>query len=155
MKSIIYKGAINPLSFGNVSYNLMREMYKSGIEVAFFPIGDNLNFESFDKIESDFRDWVISASQNRFRNINKDLPTLSQWHLSGSESRISKHQTLFTFYETDQPTYVEQSISNLQDNMPKRYRVVNRIARSSPKCLAAPLTFSCWTNRPTTSISKR
>ena len=116
MNKLIYKGAINPLSFGNVSYNLMREMYKSETEVAFFPIGENLNFESFDKIEQDFRDWIISMSQNRFHIVNKDWLTLSQWHLSGSESRISKHQTLFTFYEADQPTSIEKSIVNLQDH---------------------------------------
>jgi hypothetical protein len=116
MSSIIYKGAINPLSFGNVSYNLMREMYKSETKVSFFPIGENLNFESFDSIEPDFRDWIISLSQNRFHSVKKDFHTLSQWHLSGSESRISRKQTLFTFYESDEPTSIEKSIVNLQDN---------------------------------------
>ena len=116
MNKLIYKGAINPLSFGNVSYNLMREMYRSGTEVSFFPIGENLNFESFDKIDKDFRDWIVSSSQNRFHTVDKDSHTLSQWHLSGSENRITKSQTLFTFYESDEPTSIEKSIVNLQDN---------------------------------------
>ena len=60
MKNIIYKGAINALSFGNVSYNLLREMYREQIQVSFFPIGENLNFESFDKIDEDFKKWIIS-----------------------------------------------------------------------------------------------
>lgn len=115
MNNIIYKGAINPLSFGNVSYNLLREMYKRETNVAFFPFGDNLNFESFDKIEEDFKNWIILSSQNRFHTINKDSKCLSQWHINGSESRISRHQTLFTFYETDEPSLVESSIVNLQD----------------------------------------
>jgi len=116
MKKIIYKGAINPLSFGNVSYNLMREMYKKEMTVAFFPIGENLNFESFDKVPEDMKKWVVSMAQNRFHLVDKDTPTLSQWHLSGSENRISSHQTLFTFYEVDEPTSIEKSIVNLQDN---------------------------------------
>jgi hypothetical protein len=116
MNQIIYKGAVNPLSFGNVSYNLLREMYRRKINVAFFPFGDKLNFESFNKIEEDFRDWVISSAQSRFQNINAKTKTLSQWHINGSESRISKNQTLFTFYESDQPTSVEKSIVELQDD---------------------------------------
>lgn len=116
MNSLIYKGTINPLSFGNVSYNLLREMYRKKMNIAFFPFSDKLNFESFDKITQEFRDWVINSAQNRFHNIDQNTKTFSQWHINGSESRISKHQTLFTFYEVDQPTSVEKSIVNLQDN---------------------------------------
>lgn len=116
MNKIIYKGAINSLSFGNVSYNILRELYRKEIQTAFFPISDKLDFESFDKIDKDFRDWIVSSAENRFHLINKDYDTLSQWHLNGSENRISKNQTLFTFYESDQPTPVEKSIVDMQDN---------------------------------------
>lgn len=116
MQKLIYKGAINPLSFGNVSYNLIREMYKLGLNVSFFPIGDNLNFESFDKVDEDFKNWIISSAQNRFNTVDKETPTLTQWHINGSENRLSKDQTLFTFYEVDEPTATEKSLVNLQDN---------------------------------------
>jgi len=116
MDKIIYKGAINSLSFGNVSFNLLREMHKKSMTVAFFPIGENLNFEAFDKCDPNLPPWITSMAKNRFHIAKKDIPTLSQWHLSGSESRISKHQTLFTFHETDQPTLIEKSIVDLQDN---------------------------------------
>ncbi len=116
MNHIIYKGAINNLSFGNVSYNLLREMYKRKMQVAFFPIGENLNFEAFDRIDEGLKGWIVSMAQNRFHLVKKDIPTLSQWHLSGSENRVSSHQTLFTFHETDSPTPVEKSIVELQDN---------------------------------------
>ena len=116
MNSLIYKGAINSLSFGNVSYNLLRQMHRKNINVSFFPFGDKLNFEAFDKINEELRDLIISIAQNRFHNIDSDTKTFSQWHINGSESRITKHQTLFTFYEVDQPTSVEKSIVNLQDN---------------------------------------
>jgi hypothetical protein len=116
MEKIIFKGAVNPLSFGNVSYNLLKAMYKKDMHVAFFPISDNLNFEAFDKIDQSLKDWIVDIAQNRFHLIDKEMPTFSQWHLSGSESRISKHQTLFTFYESDEPTPIETSICSLQDN---------------------------------------
>ncbi|NDG53624.1 MAG: hypothetical protein EBY39_11470 [Flavobacteriia bacterium] len=116
MESIIFRGPINQVSFGNVSYNLLRELYRSGVEVAFFPIGEQLNFDSFDKIDEKLKQWIISSAQNRFHIAKKDMHTLSQWHITGSELRVSPEQTLFTFYETDQPTLVEKSIVDLQDN---------------------------------------
>jgi hypothetical protein len=115
MKEIIYRGAINSLSFGNVSYNLLREMYKQEMKVSFFPFGENLKFDAFDKIEEDFKQWIVSSAQNRFLTAKKDLPALSQWHLNGSENRIGRNQVLFTFHETDTATPVEQSIASLQD----------------------------------------
>lgn len=116
MDKLIYKGSINSLSFGNVSYNLLREMYRLGIKVAIFPVGEKVDIEAFDKIDKDFHSWIFSMINDRFNNISKDIPTLSQWHISGSESRISSHQTLLTFHELDEPTKTEQSIVNLQDN---------------------------------------
>lgn len=116
MKNIIYRGALNSLSFGNVSYNILRELYRKEYQVAFFPFGTSLNFESFDSIDPDFQKWIVSMSQNRFHLAKKDIPTLSQWHLSGSENTISKNNTLLTFYELDKPTLIEKSIAELQDH---------------------------------------
>jgi hypothetical protein len=116
MQNIIYKGAINSLSFGNVSLNLLREMFKKNMNVTFFPIGEKLDFEAFDKVDPNLRNWIINSAQNRFNTVSKDYPSLSQWHISGSENRVSPSQTLFTFYEVDQPTHVERSIVNLQNN---------------------------------------
>lgn len=115
MQNLIYKGAINPLSFGNVSYNLLKAIYKKGISISFFPYGDKLNLESFDKVEDDFKQWLVTSAQNRFHTVNKDMPCINQWHLNGSESRVGKHQALFTFYETDEPTLIEQAICKMQD----------------------------------------
>jgi hypothetical protein len=116
MDKIIYRGAVNSLSFGNVSYNLLREMYKQELTIAFFPQGDQVNFDAFDKADDDFKNWVIDSARNRYHILSKEDHTLSQWHINGSENRISPVQTLFTFYETDQPTLVEKSIVDLQDN---------------------------------------
>ena len=71
MESIIFRGPINQVSFGTLSYNLLRELYRSGIEVAFFPIGEQLNFDSFDKIDEKLKQWIISSAQNRFHIAKK------------------------------------------------------------------------------------
>jgi len=115
MKNLIYKGAINSLSFGNVSYNILRELYRKNITVAFFPYGQNLNFEAFDKVDPEIQKWIISSSQNRFHLIDKDYPTLSQWHINDSQNRISRRQYLFTFHETNEVTNIEKSIVSMQD----------------------------------------
>lgn len=117
MNNITYRGAINPLSFGNVSYNILRELYRKEINVSFFPYGENLSFEAFDKVEKDFQQWIVSASQNRFHTVSRETPSLSQWHINGSESTIGRKPNLFTFYETDQPTLIEKSIVNMYDNV--------------------------------------
>jgi hypothetical protein len=114
MDKIIYKGAVNSLSFGNVSYNLLKEMYKKELSIAFFPISDNVDLNAFDKADEDFKNWIVSSAKNRFHVLDKEDACLSQWHLNGSESRLSSNTTLFTFYETDQPTLVEQKIVDMQ-----------------------------------------
>lgn len=116
MKKIIYKAPLNAVSFGNVSYNLLREMYKRKISVSFFPIG-NIDINSFDKIDPDFKVWMESCVNNRFTSIHKDTPTLQLWHINGSENRITSRQTLFSFYEVDNPTVAEKNLVDLQDNV--------------------------------------
>ena len=117
MESLVYNGVVNSLSFGNVSYNFLKEFYKRQISLAYFPIGEKLDFEAFDSCSEDFKKWVTSSAEQRFNLINNDIPTLSQWHINGSEKKLTSEQTLFTFYETDEPTPIETSIVNLQKNV--------------------------------------
>ena len=117
MKELIFRAPINSLSFGNVSLNILREIYKKEINVALFPIGDEIQLGAYDKIDPDFKNWIASSAQNRFNLVNKDIPTLTQWHLNGSEMRVSSRQFLYTFYETDEPTSTEKSLVNLQDKV--------------------------------------
>lgn len=114
MQKIIFNAPVNKLSFGNVSYNLLKEMYKREMSVVYFPIGEAIDFSSFDKASEDFKNWVNLSAKDRLSNINRDLPCLKMWHLSGSESRLSCNHVLYTFYELDSPTRSEISIANLQ-----------------------------------------
>ena len=74
MKKIILKAAFNNLSFGNVSYNIARELYKKDIQVSIFPIGDNFEFSAFDKLDEDYRKWLESAANNRLTSVKRILP---------------------------------------------------------------------------------
>lgn len=116
MKKVIYKGPLNSLSFGNVSYNLLNAMYKEGYDVAIFPIG-KIDVSSFDLTDKDFKNWLEESAKQRYSKLDKDVPTLQMWHLNGSEHRVTRNQTLYTFYELDQPTDAEQKLAALQDRV--------------------------------------
>lgn len=115
MKELVFKCPLNSLSFGNVSVNLLREIYKSGASVSVFPIGENVNISAFDKLSNDFKQWLQDSINNRFKTVNKDAPTLQLWHINGSENRITKKQFLLSFYELDAPTKTEKQLADLQD----------------------------------------
>ena len=108
---------VNNLSFGNVTYNFLKELYNKGdAHVTFFPIGDSINFSAFDKASEDFKSWVNDRAQNRLTDVDKDVPTLKMWHILQGEQRITSRQYLYTFYELDSPTSVEKNLVNLQDH---------------------------------------
>ena len=114
MKELIFQAPINSLSFGNVSYNILREAYRSNINLSFFPIGQDLEFSAFDKTDKDFKAWVISSYKDRLLGLTRDTPSIKLWHINGSESGIGSNKNLFSFYETSEPTDEEKGIVSLQ-----------------------------------------
>jgi len=116
MQEIIFKCPINSLSFGNVSFNLMREMFKRDMTVAHFPIG-NPDASVFNNIDKDFQEWLQGSINNRFKILRKDIPTLQLWHINGSENRITKDHYLLTFYELDSPTNIEKNLVDIHDKV--------------------------------------
>ena len=116
MKEIIYKGPINSLSFGNVSLNLLKQMFKKKMDVGIFPIG-NPDVAAFAPMYAGFKNWIEESINDRYKKLDKEKKTLQLWHLNGSESRVTKNQTLYTFYELDQPTDTEKNLAELQDSI--------------------------------------
>lgn len=110
---LIFNAPVNSLSFGNVSFNLLREMFKRNMDVSFFPIGNDVNFKAFN-VSQEFSKWFSSCFSNRMKSIKKDIPSLKLWHINGSESKLSDDQYLLTFYELNKPTEEEINFINLQ-----------------------------------------
>jgi|TARA_Y100000289_G_scaffold39202_1_gene38683 hypothetical protein len=94
----------------------MRELFSREFNIAHFPIG-NPEASVYDKITPEFKEWLQSSVNSRFKILNKDLPTLQLWHINGSENTISKSSNLLTFYEVDEPTETEKNIVNLHDRV--------------------------------------
>ena len=114
---LLVNAPINALSFGNVSVNILRELFKKNIDLTFFPIGDKAELDAYDKIDTDFVKYLQSATNDRYSKISKDIPSLKLWHIFGSETRYSKNQSLFTFHEVSEVTSVEKNLLKLQDNI--------------------------------------
>lgn len=116
MSKLIFKCPINNVSFGNVSVNLMRELFKREFSIGHFPIG-NPEVSVYDKLTKDFQEWLQTSINSRFKLLDKELPTLQLWHINGSENTITKNSNLITFYEVDEPTETEKNIVNLHDKV--------------------------------------
>ena len=106
---------INNLSFGNVGVNILRELFQREANISLFPRGPK-DLSSFNKLPEDFTQWIDQCEKNRHRNLDKNTPTLTLWHLNGSDRRISSKQFLLTFYELESPTFTEKKLVNFQDH---------------------------------------
>jgi hypothetical protein len=114
---LLVSAPINALSFGNVSVNILRELYKKNVDLVFFPIGDKAELDAYDKIDGGFIKYLQESTNNRFEKIDINTPSLKLWHIFGSETRYSKNQSLFTFHEVSEVTPVEKNLLNLQDQI--------------------------------------
>ena len=112
---LVVDAPINSLSFGNVSINLLREMYKKQMDIALFPVGEQADLDAFNKLDKEFVSWMQESINKRFNKIDREIPTFKLWHINGAERRITPNQYLYTFYELDSPTEVEKSIVKLQN----------------------------------------
>ena len=111
---LVVDAPINSLSFGNVSLNIIRELYKRGVDLRIFPTG-NVDLEAYDLDEA-FRLYLQEAINKRLDFFKPDIPCFKLWHLNGSENRKNKDQYLFTFYECNEPTEVELKLCAGQDH---------------------------------------
>ena len=108
---------INRLSFGNVTYNILRQLWRKGVDVIWFPLSGNADFSAFDKIDKDFGQWLQASANSANKKIKPNIPTFKLWHLNGSASRIGAKQFLYTFYELDQPTPDEINLAKFQNKV--------------------------------------
>lgn len=101
---------LNSLSFGQVSFNLLYEFYKLGLNPFIFKASDHqIDFSAYD-FGQDFIDWILKNHNEGFLKHNRNIPCIRLWHINDSIRTYSNKQILLTFHETDQLTPVEANI---------------------------------------------
>ena len=99
---------INGLSFGQVSFGLLKEFFNRKFLPNLFPIGQ-VDLQAYD-IDKPFFDWLQFCCQKAHANFSRKFPTIRLWHLIESERRLSDKTILWTFHETDTLTKTEKNI---------------------------------------------
>ena len=105
---------INNLSIGNVSFNILRELYRRKVQCAIFPYG-NPDLSAY-KIDEQFGKWIETCVNNRYKKVDRSVPTLAVWHIAESQFKPSDRQYLLSFHECDSPTESEVNLVNQQDH---------------------------------------
>lgn len=96
---------LNSLSFGQISFSLLRGLCNKNIDFIINPIGqvDASSQQIDEKFAAVLKNSIelFSEKHNRENNIFKI------WHLNGGIESFSKKQILLSFYELDSPTKSE------------------------------------------------
>ena len=101
---------LNSLSFGQVSFNLLYEFYKMGLNPSIFKASDHpIDFSAYD-FEKDFIDWIVKNHNEAFLKHNREIPVIRLWHINDSIRNYSNKQILLTFHETDTLTPIEVNL---------------------------------------------
>ena len=136
---VLVEAALNNLSFGNVSVNILKQLYKKNIEIGLFPISD-INIDAF-SLDQDFKKYIEDAVNSRYKFLSEDIPSLKLWHINGADNRKNKNQFLYTFYECNQPTEIETAIVANQEKtiFSSTYARDHFIDKGLENCEAIPL----------------
>jgi glycosyltransferase involved in cell wall biosynthesis len=117
MDNLTLEVPINGLSFGNCSINILKQLFKLGINPKISLIGGSADVSSFDNLNKDFLDWMTHCLSSFNSKHSRDNICFKLWHINGSMSSASKEQVLFSFYELDSPTSSEINIVKNQKNV--------------------------------------
>jgi hypothetical protein len=101
--------AINNLSLGQCSLNILKEMYKRKLMPNIFPIGEsNINYSN---TSNEFKEWLTHCANNSLASYSKNNTCFKLWHIGGSQSfPVSSKQVLLTFHECSEATPIERNI---------------------------------------------
>jgi hypothetical protein len=109
---ILVETPLNPLSLGNVGFNVIKELIGKGHDVGIWPTGE-VDLKAYE-VSEELSQKIQQGITNRFSYLSKNIPVLRIWHLNGSENRKNEKQYLYTFYECNNPTTVEKSLCDAQ-----------------------------------------
>ena len=109
MKTLPFNLVVNPVSFGQVSTAILRELKKRNQDIILAPIANQFDLSAQPEDE-DFKSWCDNAVGRFTSTHDRNNRIFKLWHLSGSIESFSNEQVLFSFYELDDPTREEINI---------------------------------------------
>lgn len=117
--SLVIKAPLGSQSFGQVSLNLLREIFSIRDDVCFFAEGQykgGQELAAFD-VEKSFLDKLNAAYARRFMFDPKRDTCIRLWHINGAETRLCNREILYTYHETSELTSLEKRILSFQDKV--------------------------------------
>lgn len=99
---------INPVSFGQVSTCIIRELASRSQKFSFSNIG-KIDL-STQPDEAELSPVLENLSKQFIQEHSRQNPIFKLWHLVGSLESLSEKQFLLSFYELDSPTKLELNI---------------------------------------------
>lgn len=106
---------INPLSLGQVSYGVLNEIRKRGLNPNIWPIG-NVDLSAFNK-NPEMEEWLKYNISRTLRDFSNSDPNIQIWHINGSHKKVSKKNILWTVHECSEITDVEANLLRNNDSV--------------------------------------
>lgn len=103
--TINFDAPFNSTSIGQTSYNIYKGLSARN-SICIFPYGEKIDLSSFGTSSAEMEQIQRDSSKSE-TNFERNNPSLSIWHIRGSEKAIGSKQNLLTFHETDQLTNYE------------------------------------------------
>ena len=89
MNKLILQAPINNLGYGVAAYNILKQLYLSGDQVALFPIG-----------KPEFVDECVSSSIMNTQKCQTDIPSVKIWHQNDVHGHVGKGEHIgFPIFE--------------------------------------------------------
>lgn len=105
--------AINSLSYGQITYGVLNELYNRNVFPNIFPRMNQVDLAAYDTASARYKEQLQIGINKAYVNYNKSTPYLNIWHIhGGSWAKISEPSYLLTFHELDSLTKAEVNIVN-------------------------------------------
>lgn len=115
-KDFIWDSPLGSVSFGQVSFAILREMYRRKLQPNIMPMGP---VDISTQVPDDgFNRWLQHCIGKAQKDANRNQTALRLWHLNGSLTSYSKTDArLLTFFELDSLTPYEINVLRNQDRV--------------------------------------
>jgi hypothetical protein len=100
---------LNNLSFGQISFAIIKNLFEKGYNSKLFPIGNGIDV-SAQKADKQLADYIQNSIESAYSTFSRKEKIFKLWHINGSLESFSERQILFSFYELDEPTDTEINI---------------------------------------------